>query len=99
MADVHRNLLKGGVFLYPTSYKDPQNPQPKLRLLYEANPIAFIVERAGGKASTGRQRILEIQPTSLHQRVPLVIGSMEEVELYEQFVQEGATSKEQQISS
>ncbi len=99
VADVHRNLLKGGVFLYPTSYKDPQNPQPKLRLLYEANPIAFIVERAGGKASTGRQRILEIQPTSLHQRVPLVIGSMEEVELYEQFVQEGATSKEQQISS
>ncbi len=99
VADVHRNLLKGGVFLYPTSYKDPQNPQPKLRLLYEANPIAFIVERAGGKASTGRQRILEIQPTSLHQRVPLVIGNMEEVELYEQFVQKGATSKEQQISS
>ena len=89
VADFHRNLLNGGVFLYPTSYKDPQNPQPKLRLLYEANPLAFIVERAGGKASTGRQRIMEIQPVSLHQKVPLVIGSTKEVELYEQFVQEG----------
>lgn len=87
VADFHRNLLRGGIFLYPASYKDPQHPKGKLRLLYEAGPLAFIVEQAGGKASTGQQRILDIQPTSLHQTVPLVIGSARDVELYEKFFQ------------
>lgn len=85
VADFHRNLLAGGVFLYPTDYKDPDNPRPKLRLLYEASPLAFIVEQAGGIATTGSQRILELKPKSLHQRVPLVIGSKWEVEKYLEF--------------
>lgn len=85
VADFHRNLLAGGIFLYPADYKDPQNPKPKLRLVYEANPLAFIVEQAGGKASTGTQRILELQPTSLHQRVPLIIGSEYDVDEYCKF--------------
>ena len=86
VADFHRNLLQGGIFLYPASYKNPQQPKAKLRLLYEANPLAFIVEQAGGRASTGRERILDISPTSLHQTIPLAIGSSEDVALYEQFV-------------
>ncbi|WP_297337241.1 class 1 fructose-bisphosphatase [Algoriphagus sp.] len=72
VADFHRNLLKGGIYLYPGTQK---NPSGKLRLLYEANALAFIAEQAGAKASDGFQRILEIQPTSLHQRTPLFIGS------------------------
>ncbi len=82
VADFHRNLLKGGVFSYPENTK---NPQGKLRLLYEANPMAFVVENAGGAATDGKHRILDIQPTSLHERVPLVIGSKYEVELYAEF--------------
>ena len=93
VADFHRNLLTGGIYLYPASYRDPQNPQPKLRLLYEANPLAYIVEQAGGRASTGFQRIMEIEPTSLHQRVPLIIGSSEDVKSYERFFQESAGQK------
>ena len=90
VSDFHRNLLRGGIFLYPASHKNPaQQPQPKLRLLYEANPLSFIVEQAGGRSSTGTQRIMEIQPTSLHQRVPLVLGSPTDVKLYENFFQEG----------
>ncbi len=84
VADFHRNLLKGGVFLYPA---DSKNKNGKLRLMYEANPLAFIVEQAGGKASNGTQRILDIQPQELHQRTPLIIGSKEDVEIAEQFVQ------------
>ena len=72
VADFHRNLLKGGIFLYP-------GPKGKLRLLYEAAPLAMVVEQAGGAASTGTERILDIQPTSLHQRVPLIIGSRDDV--------------------
>ncbi|MEE8160470.1 MAG: class 1 fructose-bisphosphatase [Acidobacteriota bacterium] len=87
VADFHRNLLQGGIFLYPASYQDPDNPRPKLRLLYEGNPLAFIVEQAGGRASTGHERIMEIQPTSLHQKVPLIIGSCEDVEAYETLLQ------------
>ena len=87
VSDFHRNLLRGGIFLYPASYRDPDNPKAKLRLLYEANPLGMIVEEAGGKASTGSQRILDIQAEELHQRVPLVIGSREDVELYESYFQ------------
>jgi fructose-1,6-bisphosphatase I len=83
VADAHRTLMKGGIFAYPS---DRKNPHGKLRLLYEANPFAFIFEAAGGKASTGRDRILDIQPTALHQRVPLVLGSIRDVEIYEEFV-------------
>ncbi|WP_035468027.1 class 1 fructose-bisphosphatase [Algoriphagus mannitolivorans] len=72
VADFHRNLLKGGIYIYPSTQK---NPNGKLRLLYEANALAFIIEQAGGKATDGSQRILDIQPTSLHQRTPLFIGS------------------------
>ncbi|MGE0492735.1 MAG: class 1 fructose-bisphosphatase [Vulcanimicrobiota bacterium] len=87
VADFHRNLLAGGIFLYPTDYKDPDNPRPKLRLLYEAAPLAFIVEQAGGLATTGEQRIMELTPGSLHERVPLIIGSKWEVEKYCEFFQ------------
>jgi len=76
VADFHRTLLKGGVFLYPPTRK---NPEGKLRLLYEANPLAFIAEQAGGMATDFSQRILEKQPTALHQRTPLLIGSKDEV--------------------
>ena len=72
MADFHRNLIKGGIYLYPANFK---NTQGKLRLLYEANPLAFIAEQAGAMATDGHRRILDIQPTSLHQRTQLFIGS------------------------
>ncbi|MBK0402093.1 class 1 fructose-bisphosphatase [Adhaeribacter sp. BT258] len=77
VADFHRNLLKGGIYLYPPTAKAPNG---KLRLMYEANSLAFIVEQAGGKATDGKNRIMEIEPTSLHQRCPLVIGSAEMVD-------------------
>ncbi len=77
VADFHRNLIKGGVFIYPPTAAAPKG---KLRLLYEANPLAFIAEQAGGKASNGFKRILEIQPETIHQRTPLFIGSREMVE-------------------
>ncbi len=85
VADFHRNLLYGGIFLYPADYKDPKKPKPKLRLLYEANPLAFIVEQAGGIASSGSGRIMDIQASELHQKVPLIIGSREDVLTYEKF--------------
>ncbi len=74
VSDVHRNLIKGGIFMYPGTIDKPMG---KLRLMYECNPFAFIVEVAGGKATDGRQRILDIQPTELHQRTPMFIGSRE----------------------
>jgi len=83
VSDFHRNLLYGGIFLYPASKLAPQG---KLRITYEANPMAFIVEQAGGKASDGTKRIMEIKPTELHQRTPLYIGSREDVELVEKFI-------------
>ena len=83
VADFHRNLLSGGIFLYPG---DVKHPNGKLRLLYEAAPLAFIAENAGGKASTGYQRILDLEPTDLHQRVPLIIGCAEDVREAEQFI-------------
>lgn len=79
VAEVHRILTRGGIFMYPFDTKDPTKPG-KLRLMYEANPMSFIVEQAGGASSTGRQRIMEIQPEGLHQRVPVILGSKNEVE-------------------
>ena len=80
VADFHRNLLKGGIYIYPPTAKAPKG---KLRLIYECNPLAWIAEQAGGKASDGYNRILEIQPGSLHQRTPLFIGSSEMVNMAE----------------
>src|SRR6201998_867802 len=83
VADFHRNLIKGGVFLYPTTSASPKG---KLRLIYECNPMAFIIEQAGGKASTGSKRIMEVVPTALHQRTPLFIGSRDMVEKVEDLI-------------
>ncbi len=80
IADFHRNLLKGGIYLYPATAKAPNG---KLRLLYECNPMAFLVEQAGGRASNGSMRIMELQPEALHQRTPLIIGSTEMVKQVE----------------
>jgi fructose-1,6-bisphosphatase I len=82
VAEVHRILLRGGVFLYPVDQKN-RGTGGKLRLFYEANPMAFLIEQAGGRASTGRDRILEITPQSPHQRVPVILGSRNEVERLE----------------
>jgi len=79
VAEVHRILVRGGVFMYPKDTKDPSKAG-KLRLLYEANPMSFIVEQAGGLSSTGYERIMEIKPSGLHQRVPVILGSKNEVE-------------------
>ena len=83
VADFHRNLIKGGVYIYPSTYKSPNG---KLRLLYECNPLAFIAEQAGSKATDGFRRILEIDPTDIHQRVPLFIGSTDMVEKAEDYM-------------
>ncbi|MCB1184855.1 class 1 fructose-bisphosphatase [bacterium] len=84
VAETHRILMRGGVFMYPRDQKDPAKPG-RLRLLYEANPIGFIVEQAGGRASTGARPVLEVQPESLHQRIGFVFGSREEVERIERY--------------
>ena len=86
VSDFHRNLLKGGIFMYPADTKDPKKPHGKLRLMCEANPLAFVVKEAGGYASNGEKPILEIEPDELHQRVPLFIGSKKDVELAERYV-------------
>jgi fructose-1,6-bisphosphatase I len=83
VSDVHRNLLYGGIFLYPAT---TSNPNGKLRLTYEANPMAYIVEHAGGRASNGKERILDVKPEELHQRVPLFMGSKEDVIMLEEFI-------------
>jgi fructose-1,6-bisphosphatase I len=87
VADFHRVLLKGGIFLYPPDCSDPAKPKPKLRLLYEVSPMAMIAEQAGGAATTGRERILDIQPTDIHQRVAAALGSADDVREYQEFVQ------------
>ncbi len=79
VADVHRILTRGGIFMYPWDAREP-GKAGKLRLMYEANPMSFIVEQAGGAAHDGSQRILDVQPTTLHQRIGVVLGSKEEVE-------------------
>lgn len=87
VAEVHRILMRGGVFMYPRDTKDPGKPG-RLRLMYEANPIGWLVEQAGGCASTGRERILDLQPAQLHQRVPVILGSRNEVERIERYHRE-----------
>jgi fructose-1,6-bisphosphatase I len=84
VGDFHRTLLYGGIFCYPG---DKKNPEGKLRLMYEGNPMSMIIEHAGGKGSTGFQRVLEVEPKALHQRIPLFIGSEEDVKLAEEFLQ------------
>jgi fructose-1,6-bisphosphatase I len=84
VSDFHRNMIKGGIYIYPNTAKDPEG---KLRLLYECNPMAFIAEQAGAKASNGVKRIMDIQPTELHQRVPFFCGSKNMVEKAEAFMQ------------
>jgi fructose-1,6-bisphosphatase I len=86
VADFHRNLLGGGVFYYPADSRDPSKPHGKLRLLYEANPLSFLAEYAGGAATDGSQPILDVEPTYLHQRTPLFIGSKDLVELAGQYM-------------
>jgi fructose-1,6-bisphosphatase I len=87
VADVHRILVRGGIFMYPADARDPAMPG-KLRLMYEANPMAFIVEQAGGAATDGNGRILDIAPHKLHQRVPVFLGSKEEVALVTSYHQQ-----------
>ena len=89
MSDFHRNMIKGGIYLYPKSSK---NPNGKLRLLYECNPMAFLAEQAAGKASDGTTRILDIVPTKLHQRVPFVCGSSAMVDKVEDFMRSALDS-------
>ncbi|XP_029016781.1 fructose-1,6-bisphosphatase isozyme 2 [Betta splendens] len=83
VSDIHRTIAYGGIFMYPANEKSPKG---KLRLLYECNPIAFLVEQAGGSATTGTQRVLDVQPEALHQRVPFVVGSTDDVDEYLSFV-------------
>ncbi|MBQ27708.1 MAG: class 1 fructose-bisphosphatase [Nitrospiraceae bacterium] len=90
VADVHRTLLTGGIYLYPGEAK---NPEGKIRLLYESSPMGYVVEQAGGKASTGTKRILDIQPTTIHQRTPIFIGSYDDVSLAETFMRDGKEDK------
>jgi fructose-1,6-bisphosphatase I len=87
VADMHRTLLKGGIFMYPADFKDPKQPYGKLRLLYECAPMAFLCEQAGGAASTGRGPVLDVEPTELHQRVPFFAGSVYDVRKVEEFVE------------
>jgi fructose-1,6-bisphosphatase I / sedoheptulose-1,7-bisphosphatase len=93
VAEAHRILMRGGVFLYPRDTKDPSKPG-RLRLLYEANPIGLIMEQAGGRASTGREPMLNVKPTSLHQRIGLVFGSKSEVERIERYHAEPPTAEQ-----
>ena len=85
VADFHRNLLKGGIYIYPNTDAAPNG---RLRLLYECSPLAWIIEEAGGKASDGKNRLLDIIPNNIHQRVPLFIGSIEMMEKAEKFMAE-----------
>ena len=88
VSDFHRNMIKGGIYIYPSTAKDPKG---KLRLLYECNPMALIAEQAGGKASDGYSRILDIQPIELHQRVPFFCGSKNMVEKAEEFMKDASS--------
>ena len=98
VAEVHRILMRGGVFMYPRDSKDKSRPG-RLRLLYEANPISLLVEQAGGRATTGNQRLMEVKPESLHQRVPLILGSRTEVERIERYHAEYESGADRPFSS
>ena len=91
VADVHRIMTRGGVFMYPWDKREPNKPG-KLRLMYEANPMGWLVEQAGGAATNGRQRILEVQPTQLHERVSVILGSRNEVERVTQYHQQAGSA-------
>jgi len=88
VADFHRNLMKGGIFMYPADNKDPKKNKGKLRYLYECAPLAFIVEQAGGYASDGKRNILDVEPVELHQRIAFFVGSTEDVKDVERFIAE-----------
>jgi len=98
VAEVHRILMRGGVFMYPRDSKDKSKPG-RLRLLYEANPISLLVEQAGGRATTGNQRLMEVKPESLHQRVALILGSRNEVERIERYHAEYQSGADRPFSS
>ena len=98
VAEVHRILMRGGVFMYPKDTKDPNKPG-RLRLLYEANPISMLVEQAGGRATTGRERVLGVRPESLHQRVPVILGSRHEVERIDRYHAEHASGLDRPYTS
>jgi len=85
VADVHRTLLDGGLFMYPADMSDPTKPKGKLRLLYEVAPMGMVVEQAGGRASTGTERVLELKATDYHQRAAIIVGSPDDVALAEEF--------------
>ena len=98
VAEVHRILMRGGVFMYPKDTKDP-NRAGRLRLMYEASPISMLIEQAGGRATTGRERVLDVVPEFLHQRVPLILGSHNEVQRIERYHDEHATGMDRPYSS
>lgn len=98
VADVHRILVRGGVYMYPRDQKEAHR-EGRLRLMYEANPMSFLVEQAGGAASTGRARIMDVQPSALHQRIPVIIGSREEVERIERYHAEYDSGEDKPYSS
>jgi len=98
VAEVHRILVRGGLFMYPKDTRDPGKPG-RLRLMYEANPMAMLVEQAGGRASTGRARLLEVTPEALHQRVPVVLGSRNEVERIERYHHAHDAGEDQEFES
>jgi fructose-1,6-bisphosphatase I / sedoheptulose-1,7-bisphosphatase len=98
VAEVHRILMRGGVFMYPRDSKDPSMPG-RLRLLYEANPIGLLVEQAGGRATTGNERVMGVKPETLHQRVPLILGSRNEVERIERYHAEHASGTDRPYTS
>ena len=98
VAEVHRILMRGGVFMYPKDTKDPSKPG-RLRLMYEANPMGMVIEQAGGFASTGRGRILDVIPDQIHQRIPVILGSLNEVERIERYHQEYDSGSDQKYSS
>jgi fructose-1,6-bisphosphatase I len=88
VADVHRTLLEGGLYMYPADWTDPKRPRAKLRLLYEVAPISFVIEQAGGRASTGLERVLDVVATEYHQRTAVILGSAEDVQLADRFYRE-----------
>jgi fructose-1,6-bisphosphatase I/sedoheptulose-1,7-bisphosphatase/fructose-1,6-bisphosphatase I len=98
VAEVHRILMRGGLFMYPKDTKDPTKPG-RLRLMYEANPMAMLIEQAGGRCSTGRDRMLDVQPTTIHQRIPVILGSREEVDRLDRYHHDHDTGQDKPYKS